>query len=351
MPGRVLVGMSGGVDSSVCAALLLEQGYSVEGLTLSLWKDGTAPQTDIDDARRVCEVLHIPHHVLDLKDLFYEKVVSPFIEEYKIGRTPNPCIFCNRQIKFGAMADYAFSQGFDWIATGHYAKTKIDETTGRTHLLKSRFDQKDQSYVLYSLTQEVLSRLLLPLGDYEKEEIRALAEKYRLPVAHKGDSQEICFIPDNDYASFLSRHCDSLPSWGWFLDQKGNRIGRHSGIFLYTIGQRKGLGAFGRPMFVLRINYRDNTIVLGEKGEEYASVLTVTDLHFIPFESLDGPIETLGKIRYKSPPAPCTVTPLSGGQAQVTFLTPQRAVTPGQAVVFYQDDMVLGGGIINRVAE
>jgi tRNA-specific 2-thiouridylase len=352
MSGRVLVGMSGGVDSSVCAALLLERGFTVEGVTLSLWKDScdsTKLQTDQEDARRVCDALGIPHRVLDLQDMFYEQVVSPFIEEYKIGRTPNPCIFCNRTIKFGAMADYAFSQGFDYMATGHYARILKDESSGRTLLQKARFEKKDQSYVLYNLSQEVLSRLLLPLGDYEKETIREIAQKYHLPVAHKGDSQEICFIPGNDYTSFLRRHCDSLPPQGWFLDRSGNRIGRHSGLHNYTIGQRKGLGAFGKPMFVLKINYQDNTIVLGEKGEEYAKTFTVSHLHFIPFDHLEHPIETFAKIRYQFNPAPCTVIPQPDGQALVVFQNPQRAVTPGQSVVFYMNDLVLGGGIIEQV--
>lgn len=346
MANKVLVGMSGGVDSSVCAALLQQQGYEVTGMTLHLWKEATCGgQQDVEDARRVCEHLGIPHIVMDEQDNFYRDVVQDFIQCYEEGRTPNPCVRCNRSIKFGVMLDHALEMGFDYVATGHYALVEQD-ADGHYQLLCSPHDAKDQSYVLYSLTQHQLSHTLLPLGHYPKEEIRRMAQEFGLPVAHKSESQDICFIPDGDYAAFIQRQTGKCYPKGFFLDTDGNRIGTHQGIIHYTVGQRKGLGAFGRPMFVQRLHPEDNTITLAEKGQEYQSTLVCRDLNWISSPALTGPVQCEGKVRYKARRAACTVTPLGDGRAEVVFEEPQRAVTPGQSVVFYDGPKVLGGGII-----
>ena len=353
MGRRVLVGMSGGVDSSICASLLLNQGYEVEGVTLDLWQEERGPafpsSNAQEDARKVCERLGIRHHMLDVKQLFYNRVVSPFVQEYQAGRTPNPCVMCNKFVKFGAMADYAWEHNFDAIATGHYAQVRYDEKTNRTLLCRAAHERKDQSYVLYNLTQKVLSRLLLPLGAFDKEEVYALAKQAGMEVADKKESQEICFIPDKDYVAFLQRNSKETAADGWFLNRAGERIGRHQGIYQYTIGQRKGLGAFGKPMFVLAINYADNTIVLGEKGQEFSDGLIAAQPNFILFDEWKGPMRALGKIRYKAELSPCTVTMETDGRVRVEFDNPQRAPAPGQAVVFYQDDMVIGGATIEKI--
>lgn len=341
--------MSGGVDSSVCAALLLEQGYDVMGITLQLWKDrqeGCGGAEEVADARRVAEKLGIPLHVVEMKDLFYDTVVKDFISEYEQGRTPNPCVQCNKHIKFGAMLDKARELGADAIATGHYALTDFDPETGRYLLKQSPYDAKDQSYVLYNMTQDQLAHVVLPLGNYTKDEIRAMAERFELPVAHKKDSQEICFIPDNDYGGFIRRQTGKTYPKGKFVNQQGQVIGTHQGIIHYTVGQRKGLGAFGKPMFVLRLQPQDNTILLGEKGQEYQTELTAGKLNWISIPKLDKLLTCKAKVRYKAPKATCALLPNPDGTVRVIFEEPQRAVTPGQAVVFYDGDIVMGGGTI-----
>ena len=351
---RVMLGMSGGVDSSVAALLLLEQGYDVTGVTLKLRPDdpsfmppagGCCSLEDVDDARRVANQLGIPHYVLNFTDLFAGRVIDYFAAAYQAGLTPNPCIACNRFIKFDALLQRALAMEFDYIATGHYAV--IERGQNGRWLLRRSPAAKDQSYVLYCMTQEQLSHTLMPLGRYAKEEARALAERHRLPVARKPDSQEICFVPDNDYAGFLERYTGKRAPAGDFVDGAGRVLGRHRGITRYTVGQRKGLGvAFGKPMYVTRLDPERNAVVLGEEGSQYRAALTAADLNFIPFDRPDGPLRVTAKIRYQAQPAPAVLTMEEDATARVVFDTPQRSVTPGQAVVFYQGDLVVGGGVI-----
>lgn len=284
---KVMVAMSGGVDSSVTAALLLEEGYDVAGVTLKLWPGMS--ENAIRDAGRVAETLGIPHHVLDLSAEFRKKVIEYFTGEYMCGRTPNPCIICNRHIKFGALLEYALSKGMDLMATGHYATVCFDEETGRYIIKKAKFPEKDQTYVLYRLTQPQLARILLPLGEYSKNEIRQIAGKIGLVVASKAESQEICFIPDNNYSGYIQKNVDGQIEPGNFIDTKGNIIGRHKGIINYTIGQRKGLGiAFGKPMYVVGIDADRNNVVLGDETEVYSESLIASDVNFISISSLEG---------------------------------------------------------------
>lgn len=349
---RVVIGMSGGVDSSVAAAVLKEQGYEVIGVTMHLW-DGADSElaTMAEDAKAVAAHLGIRHHVLDLRKEFSKQVIDYFSREYVNGRTPNPCVVCNRFLKFDAMLKAAKTLGADKLATGHYAKVELDTATGRYLLRRGNASAKDQTYVLYSLTQEQLSHVLMPLGAFtDKEAVRAKAAELNLPAADKADSMEICFIPDNDYAAFLKQRIGTLPPKGDFLDLDGNVLGQHKGIIHYTVGQRKGLGtAFGKPMFVLSINPDTNQIVLGEKGTEFSSALYATDPNFIPFETITAPIRADIKVRYSAKPAPGTVIP-EGDGLRVEFDIPQRAITPGQAVVFYEPDgdLVLGGATIKE---
>lgn len=351
---KVVIGMSGGVDSSVAAALLLKQGYEVIGLTMRLWDDDTADGSDkcsaLEDAKRVCESLGIKHYVADFRDSFRQNVIEYFVNEYKNGRTPNPCIICNKFLKFDEMLKFAEELGADYIATGHYARIERDADTGRYLLKEAESAKKDQTYVLYSLTQEQLSKTLMPLGELEsKAETRKIAEDLGLLNAKKADSMEICFVPDKDYAAFIERHTGEPAAAGEFVDTEGNVIGRHKGIIHYTVGQRKGLGVtFGKPMFVTKINSETNEVVLGEKGTEFSQSLVADRLNFISIEDLSEPIEVFAKVRYSAKPAKATVLPIAGGLAEVVFDTPQRAVTPGQAVVFYDESKscVIGGGII-----
>ena len=350
MKKKVLLGMSGGLDSSVSALLLLQQGYDVLGATMRLRPEQFDPmhaqQKDIEDAAAVCSVLGIPHIELDFIEPFTREVLNYFTDEYFCGRTPNPCIACNRNLKFGLLLDYALAHGCDAIATGHYADIRYDSTLGRW-LLRKTPSRKDQSYVLYHLTQRQLSHTLFPMLSLEKAEARALAEQYRLPVAQKPDSQDICFIPDGNYAVFLERYTGRKAKTGPFVDEQGNILGEHRGVTHYTIGQRKGLGAaFGKPMYVTRINSVDNTVTLGEEGSQYASTLIADDVNFIPFDKLTHSLSAMVKARYQAPPAPAVLHPLENGSIRVQFETPQRSVTPGQAAVFYQNDLVLGGGTI-----
>ena len=349
-----MLGMSGGVDSSVAALLLLRAGYDVTGVTMRLRPDeymsqsaagGCCSLDDIDDARRVAYKLGIEHLVLNFTDVFEKDVIDYFAAQYAAGLTPNPCIACNRHVKFDAMLRRAKELEFDYIATGHYAV--IEQNTAGRWLLKKAPASKDQSYVLYSFTQEQLSRTLMPLGKYTKPEARAMAEEAGLPVAHKPDSQEICFVENNDYAGFIERYTGETAPAGEFVDQNGNVIGRHRGITHYTVGQRKGLGvSFGRPMYVTKIDTVHNQITLGEEGSQYASSLIAADLNFIPFDTLENEMDITTKVRYQAKPAKAKLVPLGDGKVRVDFEEAQRAVTPGQAVVFYDDDLVVGGGTI-----
>jgi tRNA-specific 2-thiouridylase len=354
---KVMLGMSGGVDSSVAAALLLQQGYEVIGVTLQIWQDvdeevkmsegGCCSLSAVDDARRVANKLGIPYYVLNFKDIFKKTVIEYFKEEYFRGRTPNPCIACNRHVKWQAMRDKAVSMGIDYIATGHYAKVMLDPLSNRYVLKKSVTDRKDQTYALYNLTQEQLSRTIMPVGEYSKEKIREIAKGIGLSVASKPDSQEICFIPDNNYGRFLSENSNKKIAPGKFVDTKGNVLGDHKGIIYYTVGQRKGLGiAFGKPMFVVGLDVENNRVILGDDSEVFSEFLIASDLNFI---SIDRPVDGMrvaAKIRYSAKEAPASVYVLDNDRVKVVFDEPQRAITPGQAVVFYDGDVVVGGGTI-----
>ena len=338
---KIAIGLSGGVDSSTAASLLLQQGYDVTGIILRLKPDNLA-DSDIADAQRIADALGIELHVVDRREIFRKKVIELFVSEYLHARTPNPCVECNAAIKFGAMLDYALEIGCDGIATGHYAR--IEENNVR-YLLKRSESAKDQSYFLYRLNQFQLSHAMFPLEGMEKEKIREIAEKANLPVAQKRDSQEICFVPDDDYIAYLSAMGISSPK-GSFIDKSGNILGTHNGIINYTIGQRKGLGAFGKPMFVTGINAENNTVTIGENGSQYSRGLVADKMNFIAFEELTETIRADVKIRFRAKEQPATVTPNGDGTVTVIFDEPQRSVTPGQGAVMYDGNTLLGGGRI-----
>jgi len=354
---KVVVGMSGGVDSSMTAALLQEQGYEVIGITLQIWESlgpevegGCCSISAIDDARRVAFLLGIPHYVLNFRSYFEETVVDYFTQSYLAGETPNPCLACNKYVKFGEMLRKARGLGAEYIATGHYAQVLRDPESDRFLLSKGADVRKDQTYALYMLTQEQLAHTLFPLANYPKEQIRKMARERGLGVGDKPDSQEICFIPNDDYASFVRKRSEKLIKPGQFVDLAGNSLGRHQGIIHYTVGQRKGLGVtFGKPMFVVGLNPESNEVVLGEDQDVYTDTLWAIDLNWISIADLKEPIKVEAKIRYNSSGALATVYPGEIGAdygVMVRFDAPQRAVTPGQAVVFYQGNLVIGGGKI-----
>lgn len=355
----VVVGMSGGVDSSVAAWLLKEQGYDVIGVTMQIWQDedaevqeaegGCCGLSAVDDARRVAMDLGIPYYVMNFKEEFRKNVMDYFAGEYVEGRTPNPCIACNRHVKWESLLRRSIAIGADYIATGHYAQ--IDRLPGGRYSLKTSVTAaKDQTYALYNLTQEQLSHTLMPVGSYHKEEIRDMAERLGLPVAHKPDSQEICFIPDHDYASFIEEYTGRELPPGNFVDLDGNVLGRHRGITHYTVGQRKGLNlSMGRPVFVVEIRPETNEVVIGDNQDVFTNVLRCDKLNWMAVDGLHGKsMDVLAKIRYSHKGSPCTIREIGNDMVECRFHEPVRAVTPGQAVVFYDGDYVAGGGTIIR---
>ena len=345
MQESVLVAMSGGVDSSAAALLLKQQGYRVGGATFLMY-DG-CPENNVADAKAVCERLGIPHVVLDYRALFKENVLDPFAACYQRGQTPNPCVMCNRHIKFGAFCEDARRLGYGKIATGHYARVVWDGQAGLYQLWKSKNQKKDQSYVLYHLSQQQLGMLLLPLEDIEKEQVRLLAEEAGLAVSQKPDSQDICFIPDGDYAGFIARYTGKAGKPGDFIDEQGKVLGQHQGVMHYTIGQRRGLGiALGVKRTVSRIDPEKNTVTLSDDSAVFSRVLFAGEVHMIDEKVPEKPAACQAKIRYAHRPAPAQVFSLPDGRVRVEFDEAQRAATPGQAVVFYDGEQVLGGGTI-----
>lgn len=339
MNKKVAVAMSGGVDSSLTAALLLERGFEVFGVTMLLDDD-----KNLSDAQKVCEHLEISHHVADFREIFRDKVENYFVEEYLRGRTPNPCVRCNREIKFGALFDFADELGADFLATGHYARIVFEG--GRFRLKRAVDERKDQSYVLYNLTAEKLSRIILPLGEFSKVETRTLAEEFNLPVANKPDSQEICFVPDDDYKKFISSREPTAQALqaGEILDSSGKVLGNHSGVANYTIGQRKGLGiAAPHPLYVTRLDVANKKVVVDTNDKLFTKILTASEPHWIYKPPL--PKNLQAKIRYGSKFADCTV--FEDDTLRIEFTEPQRAITPGQSIVFYDGDEVLGGAVID----
>ncbi|MGH4119738.1 tRNA 2-thiouridine(34) synthase MnmA [Clostridium sp.] len=357
MKKKVVIGMSGGVDSSVAAYLLKEEGYEVIGIMMKLSPDnpdyeenegGCCSISAANDARRVADVLGIPFYVMNFKDVFKTNVIDNFIDEYMEGRTPNPCIVCNKVIKFHEFLRKAKALGADYIATGHYAK--IEKVEGRFLLKKSDDDNKDQTYALYSLTQEQLSHTLMPCGDYTKPEIRKIAEKIGLEVYRKKDSQEICFIPDNDHGAYIVKYSNREIKTGNFVDKQGKVLGKHKGIVYYTIGQRKGLGiALGKPVFVIDINPLTNQVILGDEEDIFKTTLIAKDLNFIMFDKIESDLRVTAKIRYSAKPQLATLIPLENNKMKVIFDEKQRAITKGQSVVFYIENTVVGGGIIEEI--
>lgn len=338
---KIALGMSGGVDSSAAALILKNQGYTVGGITLKLFGESD------NDAKTVCEKLNIEHKTVDLTKLFKNTVIENFISEYENGRTPNPCIVCNEKIKFGAMLESALSLDFDMIATGHYAK--ISKQNGRFILEKAKDLSKDQSYVLYGLTQHQLSHTVLPLGEFTKQEIRALAEENGFVNANKKDSQDICFVPDGEYAKFIENETGKPCVSGHYTDINGIVLGKHNGQINYTIGQRKGLGiALQKPQYVLSKDAKSNTVILGDEINLFCKNVIVKNVNFIPFDELKNDLPVKAKLRYRHTEQPATLHPISRNEVLLRFENPQRAPAPGQSAVFYDGDIVIGGGIIEK---
>lgn len=356
---RVLAAMSGGVDSSVTAALLQQQGYEVVGATMQIWDPemtvvdgdyvGCCSLSAVDDARRVADVLGIPYYVLNFRDLFTEKVIQYFVDEYCLGRTPNPCIACNRFIKFEALLQKARQMGFDYIATGHYARLGYSEEFGRYTVRRALDKKKDQTYVLYGFTQDQIAHTLMPLAEYTKDQVRAMAREWGLPTASKPESQEICFVHDNNYRNFLDERSPGAMQPGPFLDLRGNVIGEHRGIPFYTVGQRRGLGlATGERVYVVDIDTANNAVIVGPEEAIWGTELVASDNNFIAFDHLKGPAGVEAQVRYNSQAYPAVIEPWEHDLVKVTFKVPQRSITPGQAVVYYRGDYLIGGGTIEK---
>ena len=358
---RVVVAMSGGVDSSVAAAILKEEGYQVIGVTMQIWPSDrreynvdrpySCCQSDaIEDAKKVAYKLGIPHYVMDFKSIFEQKVIADFCWEYSLGRTPNPCIKCNQYIKFDALLKRAKELGAQLVATGHHARIEQDDASGRYLLKKGADQRKDQSYFLYALTQEQLRHILMPIGAITKEKVRKIARELEIPVAARPESQELCFIPDDDYPKFIREFVPQAVKPGPIVDKQGNTIGEHKGIIFYTIGQRKGLGiAAQKPLYVTNIVHEQNVIAVGNKEEVYGTELVTSRLNWISLTELKESFTAKAKIRYQHNEAEARIIPLDTDKVSVRFKEPQMAIAPGQAVVFYDGDIVIGGGIIESV--
>jgi tRNA-uridine 2-sulfurtransferase len=365
-PGLVAVAMSGGVDSSTVAAVLLQQGRAIVGLTMQLWNQRRLPELqgegpaqhrccsldDVYDARRVAQHLNFPHYVVNFEDQFEQRVVRPFVEQYLAGRTPIACTNCNTDVKFEPLLLMARQIGAERLATGHYARIRRNEQTGRYELLRARDDSKDQSYFLWGLTQEQLSLSEFPLGELIKEEVRALAREVKLPVAEKPESMELCFVPNGNYVQFIQAYSREVgkpisDAEGDIVTEDGTVLGRHTGVHNYTIGQRKGLGfATGKPVYVLAIDPEKNRVIVGEDDSLRTTSFEIENVNWISIAEPTAPLRAQVKIRHKHDPAPATVEALPGNRARITFDSPQRAITPGQAAAIYTGDVVLAGGWI-----
>lgn len=356
MGRKVFVAMSGGVDSSVAALILKQQGYDVTGITMQIWpQEKNSPKAccsldAVSDARRVAWLIDIPHYVMNFRDEFKEKVIDYFCREYVRGHTPNPCIACNHYIKFESLLRKAMAMGADYIATGHYARTARDKD-GKYTLLTGLDNTKDQSYVLYQMNQLQLEHTLFPLGSLTKKQVRSLAREAGLPVAEKAESQEICFVPDTGYAEFIENHLGIKAAdekWaGQLRYTTGEYMGTHRGIYRYTVGQRKGLGlALGHPAYVTKIDPESKTVWIGKNEELFQSKLTAENVHYISGIPFENPQDVMVKIRYLAPKVRATAFPVNGDKLKISLEKPQRAITPGQAVVLYQGEQVLGGGTI-----
>ncbi len=341
MSETVFVAISGGVDSAAAAILLKERGYNVRGVTLRLKPDNLADK-DIEDAKAVADTLNIPLDVLDMREEF-KKVTDYFCNEYLEGRTPNPCVMCNPNVKLGKLLEYTLAQGGDLLATGHYANIVKDENG--VYYIKRNPSSKDQSYFLCGLNQHILSHVIFPIADLSKPEIRQLASDNSIPVAEKKDSQEVCFIPDNDYISFIEREFNPKATPGDFLSSSGEKLGTHSGIYKYTIGQRKGLGAFGKPMYVLSIDAKNNAVIIGDNNELFKEEIYIKDINFLSGKAPENKFRCEVKIRCAARPAKATLT-LTDNMGKIVFQEPQRAAAPGQTAAIYIDDILIGGGTI-----
>lgn len=367
---KIAVAMSGGVDSSAAAAILKAEGHELIGFTMQLWNQRRGISVDehgeplpsrccslddVYDARRVAEELGFPFYVLNLEKDFERDVVEPFVASYLNGETPIPCVACNSRLKFASLDRLAASLGCDKVATGHYARVEFDEEARRYRLLRGRNLQKDQSYFLWELTQEQLSRALFPLGEMSKPEVRDVARSRQLAVAEKAESQEICFVPDGNYAGFIDRYLEAedeterLPGEGEIVNTRGRVLSQHNGIHRYTIGQRRGIGiAHERPLYVISIDAPNNRVIVGDKEELLSREFTAAGVNWVAFDELTASVRAEVRVRYRHTAAPATITPLENNRAHVVFDEPQRAITPGQATVFYRKDEVVGGGWIEK---